>query len=154
MVQVPRADMYTAEQSVLAESMTAIKAAWHCDEHGTCFIDGKCDHIEVNRFHLKVWASTVVSMFSFRILTSILIKFYSKLVIALLLIHHLQNFYPSGLASRLTCPQQKLAAARVLTLQLLTLAPHPQTTQVCSCRHFLCIQHVCFCLAFLFAGCP
>lgn len=35
---VPRADMYTAEQSALAESMTAIKAAWHCDEHGTCFI--------------------------------------------------------------------------------------------------------------------
>ncbi|KAG1782520.1 hypothetical protein EV702DRAFT_1192190 [Suillus placidus] len=85
---VPRADMYTAEQSALAESMTAIKAAWNCDEHGTCFIDGKCDHIEVNRFRLKAWASTIP-------------------VAVLHLTHHLQNFFPSGSVSRLMCPATK-----------------------------------------------
>ena len=52
--------MYTAEQSAVAEAMTAIKAVWHCDEHGTCFIDGKRDHIKINRFCLKAWASAVV----------------------------------------------------------------------------------------------
>ena len=60
-VQVPRADMYTTEQSAVADAMTAVKAAWHCDDYGTCFMDGRRDHIEINRFRLMAWASAVVS---------------------------------------------------------------------------------------------
>src|ERR1700677_805451 len=65
--------MYTAEQSAVAEAMTAIKAAWHCDEHGTCFIDGKRDHIEINRFRLKAWASAVVGISFFLLISSLMI---------------------------------------------------------------------------------
>lgn len=54
--------MYSADQSALAESVSAIKAAWHCDAHGACYIDGKREHIELNRFRLKAWASAVVSL--------------------------------------------------------------------------------------------
>ena len=65
--------MYTAEQSAVAEAMTAIKAAWHCDEHGTCFIDGKQVHIEINRFCLKGWASAVVGISFVLLISSLMI---------------------------------------------------------------------------------
>lgn len=65
--------MYTAEQSAVAEAMAAIKAAWHCDEHGACFIDGKQDHIEINRFRLKAWASAVVSISFVLLISSLMI---------------------------------------------------------------------------------
>ena len=65
--------MYTAEQSAVAEAMMAIKAAWHCDEHGTCFIDGKRDHIEINRFCLKAWASAVVGTLFFLLTSNLMI---------------------------------------------------------------------------------
>ena len=65
--------MYTAEQSAVAEAMIAIKTAWHCDEHDTCFIDGKQDHIEINRFRLKAWASSVVGISFVLLISSLMI---------------------------------------------------------------------------------
>lgn len=128
--------MYTAEQSALAESMTAIKAAWNCDEHGTCFIDGKCDHIEVNRFRLKAWASAVVSGF-ICYWYQLQYLYYSKLIDVLRLTHHLQNFSRSGLVSRLTCLLPNLMVVRVpmLCQQLPIPLLRQQITQVYYCRH-------------------
>lgn len=53
--QVPWADMYSAKQSAIGNSINAIKAEWHCDEHGTYFVNGNSNHIELNRFCLKAW---------------------------------------------------------------------------------------------------
>ena len=58
--KVPDVEMFTADQIALRDAINDIKRDWACHEHGTCFISGKGDHIEMNQFHLDALGCTIV----------------------------------------------------------------------------------------------
>ena len=58
--KVPHIEMFTADQIALGDAINDIKRDWACQEHGTCFISGKGDHIEMNRFRLDAWGRAIV----------------------------------------------------------------------------------------------
>ncbi|KAJ7265796.1 hypothetical protein C8J57DRAFT_1511552 [Mycena rebaudengoi] len=59
--RVPNADDCTPAQLALGAAIDEIKAAHSCVEHGTCFINGDLQHLEMNRFRLNAWGQAVVS---------------------------------------------------------------------------------------------
>ncbi|KAJ7083225.1 hypothetical protein C8R44DRAFT_894560 [Mycena epipterygia] len=59
--RVPNTDNCTPAQIALGAAMDDIKAAHFCAEHGTCFINGDCQHVEINRFRLSSWGQAVLS---------------------------------------------------------------------------------------------
>ncbi|KAJ7141672.1 hypothetical protein C8R43DRAFT_954629 [Mycena crocata] len=59
--RVPNADNFTPAQIALGAVIDRIKAAHFCKEHGTCFINGDLQHIEMNRFRLTMWGRAVES---------------------------------------------------------------------------------------------
>jgi hypothetical protein len=59
-LKVPHIEMFTSDQIVLGDAINDIKRDWACQEHGTCFISGKGDHIEMNWFCLDAWGRAIV----------------------------------------------------------------------------------------------
>ncbi|KAJ6566204.1 hypothetical protein B0H19DRAFT_1257471 [Mycena capillaripes] len=52
---VPNTDNCTPAQLAHGAAMDEIKAAHPCAEHGTCFIDGNGQHLEMNGFRIGAW---------------------------------------------------------------------------------------------------
>ncbi|KAJ7114391.1 hypothetical protein C8R44DRAFT_740529 [Mycena epipterygia] len=59
--RVPNTDNCTPAQLALGAAIDEIKAAHSCAEHGTCFINGDLQHLEINRFRANAWGQAVVS---------------------------------------------------------------------------------------------
>jgi len=58
---VPSVATFSAEQVATGQAIEDIKASWHCDKHGYCFITKDADHIELNRFRLQAWATAILA---------------------------------------------------------------------------------------------
>jgi hypothetical protein len=56
--------MFTSDQIALTDAVNDIKKSWACEEHGACYIDGKGDHLVMNRFRLDAWGRAIVSCVS------------------------------------------------------------------------------------------
>ncbi|KAJ6556130.1 hypothetical protein B0H19DRAFT_1376984 [Mycena capillaripes] len=59
--RVPNTDNCTPAQLAHGAAMDEIKAAHSCAEHGTCFIDGNGQHLEMNRFRIGAWGHAVLA---------------------------------------------------------------------------------------------
>ncbi|KAJ7887771.1 hypothetical protein B0H13DRAFT_1888726 [Mycena leptocephala] len=59
--RVPNADNCTPAQLAHGAVIDEIKAAHSCAEHGTCFIDGNGQHLEMNRFRIGAWGHAVLA---------------------------------------------------------------------------------------------
>jgi hypothetical protein len=68
--------MYSQDQIALLRAIEEIKAAWVCEEHGTCFISQDSKHIQMNRFRLSAWGAAIVSFFLAGIGTCLLMQYY------------------------------------------------------------------------------
>ncbi|KAJ6561742.1 hypothetical protein B0H19DRAFT_1068481 [Mycena capillaripes] len=57
----PNTDNCTPAQLAHGAAMDKIKAAHSCAEHGTCFIDGNGQYLEMNCFRIGVWGHAVLA---------------------------------------------------------------------------------------------
>ncbi|TCD62482.1 hypothetical protein EIP91_006803 [Steccherinum ochraceum] len=58
--RVPHVESFTPEDRVTGQIVEEIKSTWICDNHnGSCFIGEDAQHIPLNRFRLKQWASAL-----------------------------------------------------------------------------------------------
>ncbi|KAJ6610976.1 hypothetical protein B0H10DRAFT_2224559 [Mycena sp. CBHHK59/15] len=59
--RVPNTENFSPAQIAVASAVDEIKSAHSCAEHGTCFINGDLQHLEMNRFRLNMWGQAVVA---------------------------------------------------------------------------------------------